>query len=128
MHTLKSATEKTITCPECGFKWHRSGGRGNQAFKLEPKEPRSLTASYPEVRSDHHHVNSFRTAPSLCADMIFGKDRSTADRTTPSPRREATTRCMWWWELMPCPGVELFEAERPAVIGVRRLKSLFDER
>ena len=74
MHTLKSATEKTITCPECGFKWHRSGGRGNQAFKLEPKEPRSLTASYPEVRSDHHHVNSFRTAPSLCADMIFGKD------------------------------------------------------
>jgi hypothetical protein len=26
------------------------------------------------VRSDHHHANSFRTAPSLCADMIFGKD------------------------------------------------------
>jgi hypothetical protein len=32
-------------------------------------------ASYPEVRSDHHHANSFRTAPSLCADMIFGKYR-----------------------------------------------------
>jgi transposase InsO family protein len=32
-------------------------------------------ASYPEVRSDHHHANSFRTAPSLCADMIFGRDR-----------------------------------------------------
>src|SRR5229473_3620109 len=31
-------------------------------------------ASYPEVRSDHHHANSFRTAPSLCADMIFGRD------------------------------------------------------
>jgi hypothetical protein len=27
------------------------------------------------VRSDHHHANSFWTAPSLCADMIFGKDR-----------------------------------------------------
>jgi hypothetical protein len=24
-------------------------------------------ASYPEVRSDHHHANSFLTAPSLCA-------------------------------------------------------------
>ncbi len=24
------------------------------------------SASYPEVRSDHHHANSFRTAPSLC--------------------------------------------------------------
>src|SRR6266542_4183871 len=34
-----------------------------------------VTTSYPEVRSDHHHVNSFRTAPSLCADMIFGKDK-----------------------------------------------------
>jgi hypothetical protein len=33
------------------------------------------TASYPEVRSDHQHANSFRTAPSLCADMIFGKDK-----------------------------------------------------
>jgi hypothetical protein len=27
------------------------------------------------MRSDHHHANSFQTAPSLCADMIFGKDR-----------------------------------------------------
>jgi len=27
-----------------------------------------------------------------------------------------------------CPGVELFEAERYAVIGVGRHKSLFDER
>jgi hypothetical protein len=36
----------------------------------------AVTASYPEVRSDHHHANSLRTAPSLCADMIFGKDRS----------------------------------------------------
>src|SRR2546430_11920376 len=36
----------------------------------------AVTASYPEVRSDHHHANSFRTAPSLCADMIFGKDRA----------------------------------------------------
>src|SRR6266404_2391706 len=34
----------------------------------------AVTASYPEVRIDHHHANSFRTAPSLCADMIFGKD------------------------------------------------------
>src|SRR6266480_6715265 len=34
----------------------------------------AVTASYPEVRSDHHHTNSFRTAPSLCADMIFGRD------------------------------------------------------
>jgi hypothetical protein len=33
-----------------------------------------VTASYPEVRSDHHHANSLRTAPSLCADMIFGND------------------------------------------------------
>src|SRR3981189_591066 len=32
-------------------------------------------AGYPEVWSDHHHANSLRTAPSLCADMIFGKDR-----------------------------------------------------
>src|SRR5262249_59092950 len=30
--------------------------------------------SYPEVRSDHHHASSFWTAPSLCADMIFGND------------------------------------------------------
>jgi hypothetical protein len=36
----------------------------------------AVTASYPAVRSDHHHPNSFRTAPSLCADMIFGKDNS----------------------------------------------------
>src|SRR6266508_1269944 len=35
----------------------------------------AVTTSYPEVRSDHHHANSFRTAPSLCADMIFGKDK-----------------------------------------------------
>ena len=35
----------------------------------------AVTASYPEVRSDHRHANSFRTAPSLCADMIFGNDR-----------------------------------------------------
>ena len=26
------------------------------------------------MRNDHHHANSFRTAPSLCADLIFGKD------------------------------------------------------
>src|SRR5215510_8624958 len=32
--------------------------------------------SYPEVRSDHHHASSFWTAPSLCADMIFGNDTS----------------------------------------------------
>jgi hypothetical protein len=37
-------------------------------------------ASYPEVRSDHHHANSLRTAPSLCADMIFGKDRAHFER------------------------------------------------
>ena len=35
---------------------------------------RIATAGYPEVRSDHHHANSFRTAPSLCADTIFGND------------------------------------------------------
>jgi hypothetical protein len=34
----------------------------------------TVTASHPEMRSDHHHANSFQTAPSLCADMIFGKD------------------------------------------------------
>jgi hypothetical protein len=32
--------------------------------------------SYREVRSDHHHASSFWTAPSLCADMIFGNDTS----------------------------------------------------
>src|SRR5215831_12645271 len=32
--------------------------------------------SYPEVRSDHQHASSFWTAPSLCADMIFGNDTS----------------------------------------------------
>jgi hypothetical protein len=31
----------------------------------------AVTASCPEVRSDYHHANSFRTAPSLCADMIW---------------------------------------------------------
>src|SRR6266446_2757024 len=46
------------------------------AHALGVGEGCAVTASYPEVRSDHHHANSFRTAPSLCADMIFGKDRS----------------------------------------------------
>jgi hypothetical protein len=40
-----------------------------------PGEGWAVTAGYPEVWSDHHHANSFWTAPSLCADMIFGKDR-----------------------------------------------------
>ena len=44
------------------------------AHALGVGEGCAVTASYPEVRSDHHHANSFRTAPSLCADMIFGKD------------------------------------------------------
>src|SRR5947208_7646321 len=47
------------------------------AHALGVGEGCAVTASYPEVRSDHHHANSFRTAPSLCADMIFGKDRLT---------------------------------------------------
>src|SRR5258707_10386684 len=45
------------------------------AHALDVGEGCAVTASYPEVRSDHHHANSFRTAPSLCADMIFGKDK-----------------------------------------------------
>src|SRR4029434_4377173 len=44
------------------------------AHALGVGEGCAVTTSYPEVRSDHHHANSFRTAPSLCADMIFGKD------------------------------------------------------
>jgi ABC-type uncharacterized transport system substrate-binding protein len=28
---------------------------------------------------DHHHANSFRTTPLLCADLIFGKDRGGGD-------------------------------------------------
>src|SRR4029453_18490184 len=39
------------------------------------REGFAVTTSYPDVRRHHHHANSFRTAPSLCADMIFGKDR-----------------------------------------------------
>jgi hypothetical protein len=49
------------------------GGRVAHAFGIG--EGCAVTANSPEVRSDHHHANSFRTAPSLCADMIFGKDR-----------------------------------------------------
>src|SRR6266511_437997 len=45
------------------------------AHALGVGEGCAVTTSYPEVRSDHHHANSFRTAPSLCADLIFGKDR-----------------------------------------------------
>jgi hypothetical protein len=46
------------------------------------------------VRSDHRHANSFRIAPSLCADMIFGKDRvwhcqTITIRTCSSERRSA---------------------------------------
>src|SRR5258707_14851052 len=62
------------------------------AHALGVGEGCAVTASYPEVRSDHHHANSFRTAPSLCADIIFGKDnlyvtatrsiRSTPNRTS----------------------------------------------
>src|SRR5256886_16124650 len=44
------------------------------AHALGVGEGCAVTTSYPEVRSDHHHANSFRTAPSLCADLIFGKD------------------------------------------------------
>jgi hypothetical protein len=44
------------------------------AHALGVGEGCAVTASYPELRSDHHHANSFRTASSLCADMIFGKD------------------------------------------------------
>src|SRR5436189_606486 len=44
------------------------------AHALGVGEGCAVTASYPEVRSDHQHANPFRTAPSLCADMIFGKD------------------------------------------------------
>src|SRR4029434_5605527 len=46
------------------------------AHALGVGEGCAVTTSYPEVRSDHHHANSFRTAPSLCADMIFGKDNA----------------------------------------------------
>src|SRR6266567_5114188 len=46
------------------------------AHALGVGEGCAVTASYPEVRRDHHHANSFRTAPSLCADMIFGKNRA----------------------------------------------------
>ncbi len=37
------------------------------------REGCAATASDPGMRSDHHHANSFRTAPSLHADMIFGR-------------------------------------------------------
>src|SRR5262249_4952827 len=38
--------------------------------------PTSTDARPATVRSDHHHASSFWTAPSLCADMIFGNDTS----------------------------------------------------
>src|SRR6266536_2560779 len=56
------------------------------AHALGVGEGCTATASYPEVRSDHHHANSVRTTPSLCADMIFGRDRSLAlNWTAPHP-------------------------------------------
>jgi hypothetical protein len=45
----------------------------------------AVTASYLEVQNDHHHANSFRTAPSLCADVIFGKDRCPKRHNAQSP-------------------------------------------
>jgi hypothetical protein len=45
------------------------------AHALGVGEGCAATASRPEVRSDHQHANPFRTAPPLCADMIFEKDR-----------------------------------------------------
>src|SRR5947208_14977032 len=53
------------------------------AHALGVGEGCAVTASYPEVRRDHHHANSFRTAPSLCADMIFGKDSHGRRATSP---------------------------------------------
>jgi uncharacterized RmlC-like cupin family protein len=53
-------------------------------------------ASYPEVRSDHHLANSFRTAPSLCADMIFGKDRwSIGAGVHVEPHSHANEQIVW---------------------------------
>src|SRR5260221_3386172 len=44
------------------------------AHALGVGEGCAATASYPEMRSDHPHTSSFRTAPSLCPDTIFGND------------------------------------------------------
>src|SRR5260221_3171435 len=53
------------------------------AHALGVGEGCAATASYPEMRSDHPHTSSFRTAPSLCADTIFGND-SGASQTFPA--------------------------------------------
>jgi hypothetical protein len=60
------------------------------AHALGVGEGCAVTASYPEVRSDHHHANSFRTAPSLCADMIFGNDRGWAVLSGKSKSKKGT--------------------------------------
>src|SRR5256886_7250850 len=62
------------------------------AHALGVGEGCAVTASYPEVRSDHQHANPFRTAPSLCADMIFGKDKATMPPWKQSPAPGAPAR------------------------------------
>src|SRR6266481_7614676 len=54
----------------------------------------AVTAGYPEVRSDLHDANSFRTAPSLCADMIFGKDNELFNDLGPSSPRQFYLDCI----------------------------------
>jgi hypothetical protein len=64
------------------------------AHALGVGEGCAVTASYPEVRSDHRHANSFRTAPSLCADMIFGKDTGLELLARPgTPRKQPWDAC-----------------------------------
>jgi hypothetical protein len=50
-------------------------------------------------RIDHRYSRK-RRRQAASTDIPQIKEGSTADRTTLSPRREATTRCMWWWELI----------------------------
>jgi len=35
MQTTNTVAEQTITCRECGFKWQRRGGRGNQELQID---------------------------------------------------------------------------------------------
>jgi hypothetical protein len=81
------------------------------AHALGAGEGCAATASYPAVWNDHHHANSFRTTPLLCADIIFGKEH-------PMTRARAHEQLTFMSSRAPVAMYLRWCAPIPAAVGI----------
>ena len=80
---LAAVTVVVVSLLAAGIRWARAPlerpyPRRSADKRSNPRlsAPSAATRALPRAADDldHYHASSFRTAPSLCADMIFGKD------------------------------------------------------